>query len=201
MDASAGEYMRPLYELIEKLVETSCVDFNYCKQEFTDNYNGLILRFFEGDIPMLLITGDAVSGTKKRESKSEAFSASPFKYRLYPTPVTDKGGIFISNTGTGFAVNSNSKQLAITNEFIRFLTQTAELNNLATVKHLIPITKDFSSDELFAPMENGIKVYANTTPLLDDVQKQIRISCYNIANGLMTVEEAVQKYGKIAATQ
>ena len=84
----------------------------------------------------------------------------------------------------------------MTNEFIRFLTQTAELNNLANIKHLIPITKDFSSDELFAPMENGIKVYANTTTLTDDVQKQVRTACYNIANGTMTVDEAVKAYGK-----
>ena len=196
MDSAAGEYMRPLYELIDKLVSEGCFDLSLCKKEIKDNYNAVIMRFFEGDIPMMLMYADVVSGTKKRESKSEAFTAAPFKYRMYPTPVTDKGGIFISNTGTGFAVNSNSKQLAMTNEFIRFLTQTAELNNLANIKHLIPITKDFSSDELFAPMEDGIKVYANTTTLTDDVQKQVRTACYNIANKVMTVDEAVKSYGK-----
>ena len=196
MDSAAGEYMRPLYELIDKLVSEGCFDLSLCKKEIKDNYNAVIMRFFEGDIPMMLMYADVVSGTKKRESKSEAFTAAPFKYRLYPTPVTDKGGIFISNTGTCFAVNSNSKQLAMTNEFIRFLTQTKELNNLAYVKHLIPITKDFSSDELFAPMENGIKVYANKTNLTDDVQKQVRTACYNIANKTMTIDEAVKSYGK-----
>ena len=195
MDSAAGEYMRPLYELIDKLVGEGCFDLSLCKKEIKDNYNAVIMRFFEGDIPMMLMYADVVSGTKKREAKSEAFTASPFTYRMYPTPVTDKGGIFISNTGTGFAVNSNSKELAMTNEFIRFLTRTAELNNLANIKHLIPITKDFSSDELFAPMENGIKVYANTTTLTDDVQKQVRTGCYNIANGTMTVDEAVKAYG------
>lgn len=201
MDASAGEYMRPLYELIDTLIKSDCFDINYCRQEFPDNYNGVILRFFEGDIPMLVVFGDVASGTKKREVKSEAFMNSPFKYRMYPTPVTDKGGIFISNTGTGFAVNSKSNQLALTNEFIRFLTQTAELNNLANVKHLIPITKDFSSNELFAPLENGIKVYANTTHLLDDVQKQVRISCIKIANKTITIDEAVKNYGRIEDIQ
>ena len=196
MDSAAGEYMRPLYELIDKLVGEGCFDLSLCKKEIKDNYNAVIMRFFEGDIPMMLMYADVVSGTKKREAKSEAFTASPFTYRMYPTPVTDKGGIFISNTGTGFAVNSNSKELAMTNEFIRFLTRTAELNNLANIKHLIPITKDFSSDELFAPMENGIKVYANTTTLTDDVQKQVRTGCYNIANKVMTVDEAVKSYGK-----
>jgi len=196
MDSAAGEYMRPLYELIDKLVGEGCFDLSLCKKEIKDNYNAVIMRFFEGDIPMMLMYADVVSGTKKREAKSEAFTASPFTYRMYPTPVTDKGGIFISNTGTGFAVNSNSKELAMTNEFIRFLTRTEELNNLANIKHLIPITKDFSSDELFAPMENGIKVYANTTTLTDDVQKQVRTGCYNIANKVMTVDEAVKSYGK-----
>lgn len=196
MDSAAGEYMRPLYELIDKLVGEGCFDLSLCKKEIKDNYNAVIMRFFEGDIPMMLMYADVVSGTKKREAKSEAFTASPFTYRMYPTPVTDKGGIFISNTGTGFAVNSNSKELAMTNEFIRFLTRTEELNNLANIKHLIPITKDFSSDELFAPMEDGIKVYANTTTLTDDVQKQVRTGCYNIANKVMTVDEAVKSYGK-----
>ncbi len=195
MEPDAGQYIRPLYELIEKLVDEGCFDLSVCKQEIKDNYNAVILRFFEGDIPMMLVYADVVSGTKKRESKSEAFTASPFKYRMYPTPVTDKGGIFISNTGTGFAVNSRSKELAMTNEFIRFLTRTTELNNLANIKHLIPITKDFSSDELFAPMEDGIKVYANITTLTDDVQKKVRTNCYNIANGTMTVDEAVKAYG------
>ncbi len=190
-EPGAGKYMRPLYEVIDELVKKGCIDPDYCSAQISDNYNKVILRFFEGDVPMMLVVSDVVSGTKKRESKSEAFTASPFKYRLYPTPITDKSGIFISNTGTGFAVNSNSKQLEMTNEFIRFLTQTAELNNLANVKHLIPITKDFSSDELFAPMENGIKIYANTTILLDDIQKKLRTNCYNIANKTMTVEQAV----------
>ena len=201
MDASAGQYMRPLYELIDQLTQAACFDINYCRQEIPDNYNGAILRFFEGDIPMLLVYGDVASGTKKREAKSEAFTASPFKYRMYPTPITDKGGIFITNTGTGFAVNSKSKNLAMTNEFIRFLAQTKELNNLAKVKHLIPITKNFSSDELFAPMEKGIKVYANTITLLDDVQKQVRKGCYNIANRYMTVDEAIKGYGNLGTAQ
>ena len=195
MNPAAGEYIRPLYEFVNTLKEKGCIDFEYCKQEIKDNYNAVIMRFFEGDVPMMLMYDDVASGAKKRESKSEAFTAAPFKYRMYPTPFTDKGGVFISNTGRGFAVNSNSKQLAMTNEFIRFLAQTKELNNLAYVKHLIPITKDFSSDELFAPMEKGIKVYANTTILSDDVQKQIRTGCNKIANKSMTVDEAVKKYG------
>lgn len=83
----------------------------------------------------------------------------------------------------------------MTNEFIRFLAQTKELNNLADIKRLIPITKKFSSDDFFVPMENGEKVYANTLGILDEALKQIRENCYNVGNGTMTVDQAVQSYG------
>ena len=197
LEPSAGEYMRPLYETVNELIQNGCLDPDYCKAQIPDNYDGLILRFFEGDIPMMLVSSDVVSGTKKREHKSEHFQNFPFIYRIYPTPITDKGGIFISNTGMGLAVNSKSRQLDITNEFIRFLAQTKELNNLANLKRLIPITKNFSSDEFFAPMEKGEKVYANTSGILDEAAKQIRTACYNIGNGIMTVDQAVNAYGTI----
>ena len=138
---------------------------------------------------------DVVSGTKKRESKSEHFQKSPFTYRIYPTPVTKDGGIFISNSGVCLAVNSKSRQLDVTNEFIRFLAQTKELNNLADIKRLIPITKNFSSDDFFAPMEKGEKVYANSLGILDEALRQIRKDCYDIGNGILTVDQAVESFG------
>jgi multiple sugar transport system substrate-binding protein len=196
LEPSAGEYLRPLYNLVDELVKTGCINPAYCKEEISDNYNKVILRFFEGDVPMMLVTADVVSGTKKRELKSEYFQHFPFTYRMYPTPVTKKGGIFISNSGVCLAVNSKSNQLDITNEFIRFLAQTKELNNLANIKRLIPITKNFSSDDFFAPMEKGEKIYANTLGILDDPLKIIRTNCNKIANGKMTVDQAVKEFGK-----
>ena len=192
---SAGEYLRPLYKTIDELLKNGCIDPDYCKEQIPDNYNGLILRFFEGDVPMMLMVNDVVSGTKKRESKSEHFQKSPFTYRIYPTPVTKDGGIFISNSGVCLAVNSKSRQLDVTNEFIRFLAQTKELNNLANIKRLIPITKNFSSDDFFAPMEKGEKVYANSLGILDEALRQIRKDCYDIGNGILTVDQAVESFG------
>ena len=45
---------------------------------------------------MMICAGDTVSGTKKRESQSEAFTASPFNYSFVPIPLTDEGGYFIA---------------------------------------------------------------------------------------------------------
>lgn len=195
-EPAAGQHLRPIYELIEELVGQGCIDPAYCKQEISDSYNKLILRFFEGDVPMMLVSSDVVSGTKKRELKSEHFQSFPFVYRMYPTPVTKEGGIFISNPGFSLAVNSKSNQLDVTNEFMRFLAQTKELNNLANIKRLIPVTKNFSSDDFFAQMDKGVKVYANKSRILDEALIQIREDCYNIGNGNITVDQAVEAYGR-----
>ena len=69
LDASAGEYMRPTLEKMEQFLNDGCVDPDACGK-IEDNYEAVILRFFEGDVPMMTCSGDTVSGTKKRESRS-----------------------------------------------------------------------------------------------------------------------------------
>ena len=68
-------------------------------------------------------------------------------------------------------------------------------NNLANIKRLIPITKNFASDDFFAPMEKGEKVYANSLGILDEALRQIRKDCYDIGNGILTVDQAVESFG------
>ena len=63
LDASAGEYMRPTLEKMEQFLNDGCVDPDACGK-IEDNYEAVILRFFEGDVPMMTCSGDAVSGTK-----------------------------------------------------------------------------------------------------------------------------------------
>ncbi len=96
LDPQAGEYMRQALETTKQLIQNGCIDLGEC-DKIEDNYTQVILRFFEGDVPMMICTGDTVSGTKKRESRSEAFTAAPFAYSFAPIPVTDKGGYFIDS--------------------------------------------------------------------------------------------------------
>ena len=70
MEPSAGEYMRPALEAMMQLIEKGYINLEKCG-EISDNYTEVILRFFEGDVPMMICTGDTVSGTGKRESQSE----------------------------------------------------------------------------------------------------------------------------------
>ena len=120
LDASAGEYMRPTLEKMEQFMKDGCADPDACAA-IEDNYEAVILRFFEGDVPMMTCSGDTVSGTKKRESRSEAFIANPFIYTFVPVPMSDDGANFLDMPNLQFSVNKDSGNLDMANEFMRFL--------------------------------------------------------------------------------
>ncbi|SDB58469.1 multiple sugar transport system substrate-binding protein [Ruminococcaceae bacterium FB2012] len=113
-DPAAGEYMRPALETLSQMIGMGCIDLEKCNG-IGDNYAEVIMRFFEGDVPMMICTGDTVSGTGKRESQSEAFTAHPFSYTFAPIPTTDKGGYFLDSPSVQFSVNNSCSDKDMTN--------------------------------------------------------------------------------------
>ena len=200
LEPSAGELMRPALERLDEFVNSDCIDVAKCQEEITDEYDSVIMRFFEGDVPMMLAAGDVVSGTAKRESKSDAFSAHPFKYGFFAAPAGDEGGYFINSISVCFSVNKNSRNLDMTNEFMRFLISGKELRNMASLKRLIAPVDDFSSDEMYSALA-GIpdkrSFSDKETGLLDPAVRQFRAAIYAVGNSQMTVDEAVAAYGSI----
>ena len=197
LDASAGEYMRPSLEKITQFLKDSGVDINACN-EIENNYDAVILRFFEGDVPMMTCSGDTVSGTKKRESRSEAFIANPFTYTFVPVPMSDEGAVFLDMSNLQFSVNKDSKNLAMANEFMRFLITPRELNEMAQNKGLMSPTKDLSFNSMYAAFgavpESRI-LSPEAIGLTDDAVIQLRQAVYRVATGEMTIDEAVAAYG------
>ncbi len=197
LDPTAGEYMRPALETVEQLIQNGCVDLDAC-DAIEDNYTKVILRFFEGDVPMMICAGDTVSGTKKRESQSEAFTKSPFSYTFAPIPLTEKGGYFIDSPSVEFSVNVDCDDLDMTNEFMRFLIAKEELNEMASVKRLVTPTTDMSFDSVYAPFG---KVPAERTispevlGIKDPLTVQIRVAAFQVGKGEISVDEAVAMYG------
>ncbi|MBQ7613957.1 MAG: carbohydrate ABC transporter substrate-binding protein [Butyrivibrio sp.] len=199
-EPSSGELMRPALERLHEFVNSDCIDVAKCQEEITDEYDSVIMRFFEGDVPMMLATGDVVSGTAKRESKSDAFSAHPFKYRFFTAPAGDDGGYFINSISICFAVNKNSRNLDMANEFMRFLISRKELGNMAGLKRLITPVDDFSADELYSALADipaDRRFSDKETGLLDPAVRQFRAAIYAVGNGKMTVDEAIAAYGNI----
>ncbi len=195
----AGEYMRSALELAADFMSRGYIDLDSCNA-LENNYEAVILRFFEGDVPMMLASGNTVSGTEKRESKSEAFTAHPFRYSLHPVPSTEDGGYFINAISVGFGVNKNSGNLAIANEFMRFLVSTSELNLMAKVKRMVTPCVDMSLDSVYAPFGalSGQK-FINTSDmgLSDAAASQVSKAGWQVSNGNMTVDEAVAAFGSI----
>lgn len=199
LDPSAGEYMRDALSKVKQLVDNKAINIEEC-DKITDNYTKVILRFYEGDVPMMICAGDTVSGTKKREKESEAFINNPFEYSYLPIPLNDKGGYFIDSPSIQFSVNKYCENLDMTNEFMRFLIRTEELNNMATLKRLVTPTNELSFDPVYASFG---KIPADRTfspealGIKDPLVKQLRIASYKVGRGDLTVDEAVAQYGSL----
>lgn len=199
MKPGAGEYMRSAMELAEDFMGRGFIDLEACNP-LENDYQAVIMRFFEGNVPMMLASANTVSGTEKRESQSEAYSAAPFPYSFHPVPSTGEGGYFINTISMGFAVNKNSRQLAMANEFMRFLVSTGELNRMAQAKRMVTPCVDMSLDGVYAAFgQVDVKRIINLSELglADTPDSQVRKAGWQVCNGNMTVDEAVNAFGSI----
>ena len=197
LDPSAGEYMRPALEKIVQFLNDGCVNLEACGK-IENNYDAVILRFFEGDVPMMTCSGDAVSGTKKRESRSEAFIASPFNYTFVPIPMSDEGAYFLDMPNLQFSVNKDSKNLNMANEFMRFLVTSEELSRMAQKKGLMSPTKDLSFNNMYAAFEavpESRILSPEVIGLTDDAVIQLRQAVYRVGTGVLDIDKAVAGYG------
>ena len=200
MKPGAGEHARKALELVSDFAGRGFIDTEACSA-LENNYNAVIMRFFEGDIPMMMASGGTVSGTEKRESQSEAFSTKPFKYSFHPVPSTEKGGYFLESVSVGFAVNKNSQNLDMANEFMRFLISTEELNRMAQTKRMVTPSKDIFPGDIYAsfgelPAENVIN--QSELGLEETPDSQVRLAAWLIANGKLTVDEAISNFGELS---
>ena len=197
MDPAAGEFMRPALERVLDMLDKGCFDLDACAK-IEDNYTALILRFFEGDVPMMICNGDTVSGTRKRESQSEAFTAHPFKYSFAPIPLTDEGTTLLDTASVQFSVNKDCADLDMVNEFMRFLLNTDALNKMAEIKRLVTPGVDLSYDSVYAALA-GVKPEQVVSPeavhISDDTSIQLRMAVYKLVNEGLSLDEAIQGYG------
>lgn len=168
------------------------VSRNYISAEINnsieDNYELSILHFFEGNTPFLCFTTEGFSGMKKRESKSEAFTAQPFEYEFVPLPVClDEPALSMSFL-PGLAVVSGSENEAWAKEFLRFVCSN-ELNEMAEVKGVPTTAVSGIEDERYAhlisvPDEMRVVPYEDEVSALSD--ETFAYTLENIAEGNIT---------------
>ena len=150
-------------EMINMAEEFNSLPYIYdVTGEIEDNYNALILRFFEGDVPMAAISTTNFSGTKKREAKSEKFTAEPFKYDFAQIALTDEPmGLYENPLATLYVgVYKNSPNLDYANEFLRFMYSQDEMKIFERIKNQ-PVADANVGYEDFPLLEKLEKVTGN----------------------------------------
>lgn len=152
-DLSAAGAVTPALEKLNTLVEKGYTDPAVNDTYPEDNYDGAILRFFEGDVPFWVCNTEKVSGMKKRESKSETFAAAPFAYSFRLIPMGDTGAYEYLEPWYGFSLNKNSGHYDIALEFLRFLSTRDQLNTMADVKGIPTACVVPSQDSRYTALE------------------------------------------------
>jgi len=194
---AAVEKMKPVFERIETLLDNGYIDPEVNAEYPTDNYDGAILKFFEGDVPFWVCNTEKVSGMRKRESKSETFSADPFEYEFMYIPTGDEGVYEYVEPWFAFSVNKNSDDYDYAVEFLRFMAQEDQLNTIASVKGVPSIAKN-ADDSRYTPLEQTAKVqkyFVNDGTVLNHMKDYFNQEAENLGQGkTASAEEAARSY-------
>lgn len=133
--------------------------FDFSADELESSYGPYILRFFKGDIPFMIGSSDTISGMRKREQKSEAFTEKPFKYTYIPAPTGKDGYECVAFPSLFFGVCNVSEHLDYAIEFMKFLSTKEELKTMTVVKGMpgvIRTTEDYRLEKFENLKENEI---------------------------------------------
>lgn len=192
-EAGCGEFFAPEFEAMLSLLENG--DMNHeVNNSIEDIYELAILHFFEGQTPFLCANAETVSGMKKRESKSEAFTAQPFTYEFVSLPVESDTPALSVSALNGLALVEGSADEEWGAEFLRFICSKDELNTMAEVKGVPPLTHDGSADARFAQISTvpaDHRVNEGEYPVIALITTPYNDVMWKIATGeLTTVEEA-----------
>ena len=156
--------------------EEALLEAGYLNMEgdtLDDNYEALLLRFFEGDIPIVTASASTFSGAAKREAKSETFQKSPFSYAYVPAVYDDsKAPYTMQLSDVYLGIYKDSKQLDLVNEFVRFMLQDDEMLTLQSIKHL-PTANINNGKDTFPYLQTDKATYCAATEGISVMDEQI----------------------------
>lgn len=161
-----GKIFEKEFEQMFELVSDKYVDYNK-NLEIPDIYEGSILYFFEGKTPFLCFDTEGFSGMKKRESKSETFTAEPFEYEFVSLPVENDLPVLSVTHLAGLAIVNESEDEEIAKEFLRFICSKTELEKMAEVKGVPSATRDAQNDQRFEQY-NEIEAVRKVNPIYSE---------------------------------
>ena len=180
---TAAEGFRDVLSRCSEIVSCGYTDYELDAQYPDDNYDGAILRFFEGNVPFWICNAESVSGMKKRESKSVAYTENPFEYSFIYVPLGDNGAYEYIEPWYGFSINKNSSVRDYAVEFMRFLATNDQINKIAEIKGMPSVAK-VSSDKVYAGI-HGIENIAGSYTYKGRVRSNIKNTVCDVSNGII----------------
>ena len=172
-------------------------DLNLEGDSLDDNYEALLLRFFEGDIPMISAGESTYSGAAKREAKSETFSENPFSYAFVPAVYDEsKAPYTMQLGGLCMGIYKETEQLDLVNEFARFLLSDEEMLVLQEIKHL-PTSNLVNGREEFPYLQTEKETYCASAEGISVMDEQIftdSIDLYIPGGDTAAAEEKLQEF-------
>lgn len=191
------ESLRPVYEKLYNMVDKGYISDEINAEYPDDNYDGAILKFFEGDVPFWICNTESFSGMKKRETKSETFKSSPFEYTFMNVPFDDKGVYDYEEPWYGFSVSKDSDEIEYAVEFIKFLCMEQELDKIAEIKGMPSVTNS-NSDKRFSETinpSNAVSRYIYDGKLDNSVNDKIATAGNRLGiKELQSVDEALESF-------
>ena len=195
-DTAGAAKLKTVFERMQTLCGKGYISQEVNAAYPENNYDGAILNFFEGNVPFWFCDMEKVSGMKKRESKSEAFSASHFDYEFMFCPTGDNGVYEYIDPWYGFSVNKDSDVYDNAVEFLRFMARPDELNTLASVKGVPSIARE-SADTRYAGLSKVEKVEASCVSngsMPRSIGEQLSNTVIEMLSGQLTDADAALAY-------
>lgn len=140
------DYMRPGYELVEKIIQNKFVDAKETLK--TQKNQDDLTQFSQGENPFMLTGAWAAIRVEKM--------APELNFEVHPYPILSDGEVLVTNIDTRLCVNAKGKHVEEAKKFIEYMTQTEEMwkfvdnqcsfsplnnNQLSTNKAVQPLNK------------------------------------------------------------
>ncbi|NLW70843.1 MAG: carbohydrate ABC transporter substrate-binding protein [Eubacteriaceae bacterium] len=143
-EKGSDKYISEYFEKALYLTQKGYIDYDE-NSLLTDSYESTILNFLQGDVAFTPCTAEMVSGIKKRESKSAAFTSSPFEYEFFASPVGESSMCYWE-VWQCLSVTKDCENEAWARAFANFIAKEENLQTLAMVKGLPCAGKSPSAD-------------------------------------------------------
>ncbi len=197
-DEKAVQAMLPVFERLQTIIDSGYTDYELNATFAEDNYNSPIMDFFDkGTMPFYVCQSECYSGMKKRESKSEAYSADPFEYEFLYAPMGDAGAYAYTAPWYGFSINKDADEKELAVEFLRFMATDEQIEKMASIKGM-PAVNSKAADERYTAMKSQTPIASEMTDngtIPSSVKEAFNTVCTAFGAGTYrTAQEAAQAF-------